>query len=302
MSTDPTLVSTDDPILRVDDVSFAYGQVQVLFGISLEVARGEALALLGTNGAGKSTLLKVVAGLERPSSGCVELDGANTTGLDAEDMVRRGVVLVPGGKSVFPDMSVEENLEMQAFVLRKQRQLYRERRARVLEIFPRLGERLAQRAGSMSGGEQQQLALAKALLLEPSVLCVDELSLGLAPVIVGELLEIVEQIRAQGVTLVLVEQSLNVAAAMCERAVFLEKGAVQFEGPTAELLERDDIARAVFLGERSGDEVPPAVSARPAPTASNNGRVHEQVTPTTSRRRTRPLHAGDAAADREPDA
>ena len=175
--------------------------------------------------------------------------------------MKRGVILVPGGKSVFPDMTVDENLEMQGFVLRKQRTLYRERRAHVLEVFPRLGERLGQRAGSMSGGEQQQLALAKGLLLDPSVLCIDELSLGLAPVIVGELLEIVDRIRAGGVTLVLVEQSLNVAAAMCERAVFLEKGAVQFEGPTAELLERDDIARAVFLGERSAD-APPAGARR----------------------------------------
>jgi ABC-type branched-subunit amino acid transport system ATPase component len=125
----------------------------------------------------------------------------------------------------------------------------RERRELVLSTFPRLAERLGQQAGSLSGGEQQQLALAKALLLDPKVLCVDELSLGLAPVIVGELLEIVERIHQSGVTVVLVEQSLNIACKLCERAVFLEKGEVRFEGRTADLLERDDIARAVFLGE-----------------------------------------------------
>jgi len=275
-SVDDTAELAPDAILRVEHLDFSYGQVQVLFDISLDVGRGEALALLGTNGAGKSTLLKVVAGLERPSAGRVELDGDDTKGMDAEAMVSRGVVLVPGGKSVFPDMTVDENLEMQGFLLRKQRQLYRERHEHVLQVFPRLGERLHQRAGSLSGGEQQQLALAKALLLDPSVLCIDELSLGLAPVIVGELLEIVDQIRAGGVTLVLVEQSLNVAAAMCERAVFLEKGAVQFEGPTAELLERDDIARAVFLGERSDSRS----QDEPAP-------------PPRPRRRARPLQRSD---------
>jgi ABC-type branched-subunit amino acid transport system ATPase component len=252
-----------ESVLRVENVDFSYGRLQVLFDLSLDVQRGEALALLGTNGAGKSTLLKLVSGLERPTAGRIELDGQETTGLDAEAMVKRGVVLVPGGKSVFPDMTVDENLEMQSFVLRRDRGRVRERRDHVLEVFPRLGERLNQRAGTMSGGEQQQLALAKALLLDPTLLCIDELSLGLAPVIVGELLEIVERIRATGVSLVLVEQSLNVAAAMCERAVFLEKGAVQFEGRTAELLERDDIARAVFLGERTDDA--PSATATPRP-------------------------------------
>jgi ABC-type branched-subunit amino acid transport system ATPase component len=252
-----------ETLLQVDDIDFSYGRLQVLFDLSLHVEQGEALALLGTNGAGKSTLLKVVCGLERPTAGRVSLGGDDVTGRDAEAMVKRGVVLAPGGKSVFPDMTVDENLEMQGFTLRRDRKRYAERRDRALEVFPRLGERLNQRAGTMSGGEQQQLALAKALLLDPTLLCIDELSLGLAPVIVGELLEIVERIRATGVSLVLVEQSLNVAAAMCERAVFLEKGAVQFEGRTAELLERDDIARAVFLGERASEE--PAPKRRRAP-------------------------------------
>ena len=252
MSEAPT-VETELAVLRAEHIDFSYGRLQVLFDVSVHVAPGEALALLGTNGAGKSTLLKIIAGLERPAAGRVELTGQDTTDVDAEEMVKRGLVLVPGGRAIFPDMSVAENLEMQAFLLRRDRQEVRTRTERVLAVFPRLAERFNQRAGTLSGGEQQQLALAKALLLEPVVLCIDELSLGLAPVIVGELLEIVARIRETGVSLVLVEQSLNVAAAMCERAVFLEKGAVQFEGATADLLERDDIARAVFLGDRSND-------------------------------------------------
>jgi ABC-type branched-subunit amino acid transport system ATPase component len=241
-------------MLRVEHLDFAYGRTQVLFDVSLDVGAGEALALLGTNGAGKSTLLKCIAGLERPSAGRIEMGGEDVAGLDAEEVVKRGVVLVPGGQAIFPDMTVDENLEMQAFLLRRDRARLADRRDKVLEFFPRLGERLRQQAGTMSGGEQQQLALAKAMLLDPVVLCVDELSLGLAPVIVEELLQVVERIRTTGVSLVVVEQSLNVACAMCERAVFLEKGAVQFEGRAAELLERDDIARAVFLGDRSATD------------------------------------------------
>jgi ABC-type branched-subunit amino acid transport system ATPase component len=236
------------PALEVESVSFSYGSLQVLFDISLSVAPGEALALLGTNGAGKSTLLRVVSGLERPSAGRVVLDGADVTGVPAEKLVARGVVLVPGGNAVFSDLSVAENLDLQVRAVDVPGQSRDERLEKVFEHFPRLKERLSTSAGRMSGGEQQQLALGRALLLEPKVLCIDELSLGLAPVTVEILLECVQRISASGVTLVLVEQSLNVAAHMCERAVFLEKGEVRSTGSTAELLARDDIARAVFLG------------------------------------------------------
>ena len=239
---------TTDSLLRVDGIDFAYGQLQVLFGITLEVRRGEALALLGTNGAGKSTLLRVVSGLERPTAGTVTFDGRDITGIRAEQLAGEGVALIPGGRAVFTDMTVEENLEMQALAIRRDRALLRERRERVLSTFPRLGERLGQLAGRLSGGEQQQLALAKALLLDPALLCIDELSLGLAPVVVGELMEIVRRLNDEGTTIVIVEQSLNVAAQLCERAVFLEKGQVRFEGRTTDLLEQDDIARAVFFG------------------------------------------------------
>ena len=238
----------DDRILGAENIEFSYGRLQVLFGISLEVRAGEAVALLGTNGAGKSTLLKVICGLEAPTAGRVEFEGHDITGDPAEDVVRRGLVTIAGGRTVFPDMTVAENLDVQATLLRKQRARIAERRARVFDVFPRLQERLSQQAGSLSGGEQQQLALAKALMLDPKLLCIDELTLGLAPVAVEPLLATVRAVHALGVAILIVEQSLNVAAEICPRAVFLEKGAVRFEGKTADLLERDDIARAVFLG------------------------------------------------------
>jgi ABC-type branched-subunit amino acid transport system ATPase component len=242
---------TAGPVLEARDVEFAYGRLQVLFGVTLSVERGEALALLGTNGAGKSTLLRVLCGLEAPSRGTVTLDGADVTGAPAEDLVRRGLVLIAGGRSAFPDMTVEENLDIQALTIRATPTVVDERRAKALELFPRLRERVRQPAGSLSGGERQQLALAKAVLLEPAVLCIDELSLGLAPIVVQDLLEIVRKINDGGTSVVLVEQSLNIASELCGRAIFLEKGAVRFEGRTADLLERDDLARAVFLGGRS---------------------------------------------------
>ena len=242
---------SDEAILSATDIEFSYGRLQVLFGVSVEVQRGEALALLGTNGAGKSTLLKVISGLAPPTAGTVVLDGEDITATPAERLAAKGLVLIPGGRAVFADMTVAENLELQALVVRKRRGWVKERREVVFETFPRLRERMTQPAGTLSGGEQQQLALAKALLLDPKVLCIDELSLGLAPIVVQELLETVRRIHALGVAIVLVEQSLNIAAEVCDRAVFLEKGAVRFEGRTAELLERDDIARAVFLGGAS---------------------------------------------------
>ena len=237
-------------LLAAEDVSYSYGQLQVLYGVGIELREGEALALLGTNGAGKTTLLRAVAGLAKPSSGRVLLRGEDVTGTPAEQLVKSGIVLVVGGRGVFPDMSVEENLLVQARLL-EGRDAARQARDRVFDTFPLLRDRLGQKARSMSGGEQQQLALAKALMLDPQVLCIDELSLGLAPVVVQGLLAVVRRIHEQGVGVVLVEQSLNIAAELCGRAVFMEKGAVRFEGSPAELIERDDIARAVFLGDQA---------------------------------------------------
>jgi ABC-type branched-subunit amino acid transport system ATPase component len=237
-----------DSVLAMEGIDFSYGALQVLFGVSLHVGPGEAVGLLGTNGAGKSTLLRVMSGLEQPSAGSVRLDGADITAAAAEDLGARGLVLITGGRGVFTDMSVEENLQMQALAIRRQPAVVKERRDKVLAKFPPLGRRLSQPAGRLSGGEQQQLALAKALLLNPKVLCIDELSLGLAPLVVGELMETVREINNDGVAVVIVEQSLNIAAQLCQRSIFLEKGQVRFEGRTADLLEHDDIARAVFFG------------------------------------------------------
>jgi ABC-type branched-subunit amino acid transport system ATPase component len=238
-------------VLRVSDLNFSYGQLQVLFGISVDVCEGEALALLGTNGAGKSTLLRVISGLEKPDDGTVSYFGEDITGVPAERLPARGLLLVVGGRAVFTDMSVRENLHMQALAARMATSQLRDRCDVVYETFPALAARYRQKAGNLSGGEQQQLAIAKALLLDPKVLCIDEMSLGLAPIVVGELLEVVRRVHATGVTMVVVEQSLNIAAELCERAIFLEKGEVCFEGSTRDLMSRDDIARAVFLGSRS---------------------------------------------------
>jgi ABC-type branched-subunit amino acid transport system ATPase component len=236
--------------LHAKDVEFSYGRLQVLFGVSLEVGEGEAVALLGTNGAGKSTLLRVITGLETPTRGTISYFDADITNVPAERRPAEGLLLVVGGRSVFADMTVIENLDMAALPARHAAAEQRKRLDHVYAAFPGLAERRRQRAGTLSGGEQQQLALAKALLLDPKVLCIDELSLGLAPLVVGALLDLVKRINVSGVSVLVVEQSLNIASEICERSIFLEKGEVLFEGPTRELIARDDVARAVFLGGR----------------------------------------------------
>lgn len=242
----------DVPAIQVRNLDFSYGQVQVLFGIDLDVREGEVLALLGTNGAGKSTLLRVISGLAMPDRGVVRFRGHNITYATPPDRVALGLVQMPGGRSVFPTLTVEENLIAGTYSFVWDTDRASARIEVVLELFPRLRERLDQPAGTMSGGEQQMLALAKALLLDPKVLIVDELSLGLAPRVVQELLAVVEQLKARGITIVLVEQSVNVALSIADRAVFMEKGQIRFEGTASELIERDDLIRAVFLGSEGG--------------------------------------------------
>ena len=238
------------PVLQVRNLDFAYGRVQVLFDVAFDVYRGEVLALLGTNGAGKSTALRVVSGLGVPSRGVVRLNGRTITYADPELRAKAGVVQLAGGKAIFPPMSVDENLRMAAF--RYSGADLDRRVERSLARFPVLRERLREPADNLSGGQQQMLALAMALVHDPEILIVDELSLGLAPTVVQELLGVIEQLRADGLTMIVVEQSLNVALAIADRAIFLEKGQVRFEGPAAELAERDDLVRAVFLGEEGG--------------------------------------------------
>lgn len=234
------------PVIQVRNLDFSYGRVQVLFGVDLDVHRGETLALLGTNGAGKSTLLRVISGLGVPDRGVVRLDGRTITYCDPELRVRIGIVQLIGGGATFPPLTVEENLRAAAFLYGRTE---RERRtARALEHFPVLRERLRVPAADLSGGQQQMLALAMTLVHQPEVLIIDELSLGLAPVVVQQVLDVVRRLKEQGQTMIVVEQSLNVALSICDRAVFMEKGTIRFEGPAEELAARDDLARAVFLG------------------------------------------------------
>jgi ABC-type branched-subunit amino acid transport system ATPase component/predicted MFS family arabinose efflux permease len=242
----------DVPMLQIRHLDYSYGPVQVLFDVNLDVRRGEVLALLGTNGAGKSTLLRAISGLGFADRGVVRLAGRTITFADPGTRVRLGIVQVPGGRAIFPTLSVAENLLAGAYTFIWDREQLASRVDKVLDLFPVLVDRLDQPAETLSGGEQQMLGLASGLLLDPQILLIDELSLGLAPVVVQQLLAIVEQLKASGLTIVIVEQSINVALALADRAVFMEKGEVRFEGPAAELLERDDLVRAVFLGGEGG--------------------------------------------------
>ena len=235
-------------LLVCRDVDVVHDGARVLFGVDLDVHDGEVLALLGTNGAGKSTLLRTIAGVQEASSGAIVFDGVDVTHSPAHLLVERGVALVSGGRAVFPRLSVAENLRVAAESIADGD----ERSTRVeavLSLFPVLRERMEQLAGNMSGGEQQMLALSQAFLLAPRLLLIDELSLGLAPAVVAQLLEVLRRINAGGTTVVIVEQSVDVALTIAERAVFMEKGRVVFEGATAELLQRGDLARSVFLGQ-----------------------------------------------------
>ena len=234
------------PVLQVRNVDVSYGNLQVLFDVGFDVRKGEVLALLGTNGAGKSTILRAISGLVMPDRGVVRMNGRTITLVDPQFRSQMGLVQIPGGEAVFPSMTVAENLAIWS------RQIpdvdkRREKLRLVDERFSVLRERADQRAGSLSGGQQQMLALAKAIMLEPELLCIDELSLGLAPVVVQDLLQVVERLKEQGTTMVIVEQSVNVALSIADRAVFMERGQVKFEGPAKDLLERGDLLRAVFL-------------------------------------------------------
>ncbi len=245
---DPTTI----PALQVNHIDFSYGQVQILFDVGFEVAKGEVLALLGTNGAGKSTILRAIAGLGTPSRGVVRQNGRNITYVSPEQRTQLGIQMLIGGRGVFTDMTIRENLEMAVWNYRKDRADMERRIAAGLDLFPELAERPGDLAGTLSGGQQQMLALARTLACEPEILIIDELSLGLAPIMVARLVEVIERLKADGMTIIVVEQSLNVALAVSDRAVFLEKGHVRFEGPTRDLVERDDLVRAVFLGAEGG--------------------------------------------------
>ncbi|MGH9274758.1 MAG: ATP-binding cassette domain-containing protein, partial [Acidimicrobiales bacterium] len=261
------------PLLACTGVDVSYGPVQILFGVDFHVDEGEIVALLGTNGAGKSTLLKGICGLVKPKRGTVRFAGEDVTNLPADVTTHRGISLMPGGKGVFPTLTVAENLRLASWLIRHDQERIEEARAEVEELFPILQQRSTQMAGNLSGGEQQMLALGGALMTRPELLMIDELSLGLAPTIVAQLLDVVREIHRRGTTIVIVEQSVNVALNLAQRAVFMEKGEVRFEGPTAELLERPDILRSVFIAGAS------AVASEPEPEPEPKRRGGKKATP-----------------------
>jgi branched-chain amino acid transport system ATP-binding protein len=235
------------PLLTVKQLDVGYSGVQVLFDVDLEVAEGECLALLGTNGAGKSTLLRAISGVVEADHGVVLLDGREITHAPPHEIAALGVAQVPGGQGVFPTLSVAENLRVASWLARGHRGEAAERLRKAYELFPILRERSQVDAGDLSGGQQQMLALAMALTSKPKLLLIDELSLGLAPAVIAQLLPLVDAAREQGTTVVLVEQSVHIALQVAQTAVFLEKGEVRFRGPTTELLDRPDVLRSVFL-------------------------------------------------------
>jgi len=232
-------------LLVCRDVDVEYDGIQVLFGVDFDVDEGEIIALLGTNGAGKSTLLKAIAGLQEASSGAVVYDGRDITHVPPHEIAPRGVVFMPGGRGVFPGLTVSDNLMLGNWM--NDDKAAKSRLKEIHEIFPILKERASAKAGTLSGGEQQMLSLAQCFLSTPRLLMIDELSLGLSPAVVEQLIEIVKKINEQGTTIILVEQSVNVALTVAERAIFMEKGEVKFVGETRELLERPDILRAVYV-------------------------------------------------------
>ena len=233
-----------DVILSVKDLQVNYGGIEAVKGISFDVPAGDIVTLIGANGAGKSTTLKAIAGLVKPRSGSIEFEGANITGKDSSDIVARGVTLVPEGRRVFANMTVLENIKIGAY-LRKDS--LSDDIAWVYDLFPRLKEREWQLAGTLSGGEQQMLAVARALMSRPKVLMMDEPSLGLAPLVVKGIFDIIREINKQGVTVLLIEQNANMALKTADYAYVLETGRIGLSGTGAELLRNEEVKKA-YLG------------------------------------------------------
>jgi branched-chain amino acid transport system ATP-binding protein len=229
-------------MLEVDGLNAGYGHVEVLWDVELEVGEAEVVALVGSNGAGKSTLLRAVSGMIRPNGGDSRLDGRSITGLRPEEVVELGIAHVPEGRRLFPGLTVREYLLVGAYSRRGRADV-----DRAVELFPRLGERLDQLAGSMSGGEQQMCALARGLMSSPRLLMIDELSLGLAPNLVETILDRLAEIRDDGTALLLVEQDVDAALRVADRGYVLENGRIVAAGPSAELLS-DERVREAYLG------------------------------------------------------
>jgi branched-chain amino acid transport system ATP-binding protein len=233
-------------VLVLEDVYVRYGAIAALRGISINVEQGEMVALIGVNGAGKSTTLMTIAGVLKPTQGTITFEGQSIVGQSPEEIVRQGLALVPEGRRIFPGLTVEENLRLGA-AIRSDRAAVQRDIDEMCTRFPILGERLNQAAGTLSGGEQQQLAIARGLMSRPSLLMLDEPSLGLAPILVEEIFELVAQLRETGVTILLVEQNVERTLEIADRAYLLNTGQVEFEGPVEELRRRVDVV-STYLG------------------------------------------------------
>jgi len=234
-------------MLTIENLSVHYGGIHALQGISLEVPAGKIVTLIGANGAGKSTTLNTIIGLVKSSSGSVMFEGKNILGQPTKSLVEQGLVFVPEGRRIFPNLTVQENLTLGAYA-RTDAESIEQDRERVFNLFPRLKERIKQKAGTLSGGEQQMLAVGRALMSKPKVLMMDEPSLGLAPIIVGMIFDIIKEINSSGVTVLLVEQNAKAALEAADLAYVLETGRITLSGTGKELLA-DDRVRKAYLGE-----------------------------------------------------
>jgi branched-chain amino acid transport system ATP-binding protein len=233
-------------LLVVDNLCVFYGSIEALRGVSMRVEEGEVVTLIGANGAGKSTTLRTISGLLQPTQGTIQFGGQSIQNWPPYRVVKSGLVQVPEGREIFANLSVDENLQLAAY-LRKDKAAIRADRERALELFPRIRERLRQQAGTLSGGEQQMLAIARALVARPKLLMLDEPSLGLAPQLVRSIFQVIREINREGTTILLVEQNANMALRVANRAYVIEVGQIRMEGPASELAASDEVRKA-YLG------------------------------------------------------
>lgn len=233
-------------MLKINDINVFYGAIHAIKGVSLEVNRGEIVTLIGANGAGKSTILRTISGLLKPKSGTIQFEGQEIAGMPAHEIVKTGISQVPEGRRIFAEMTVLENLELGAFT-RKDKDGIKADMDRVFERFPRLKERISQLAGTLSGGEQQMLAMGRALMSRPRLLLLDEPSMGLAPLLIKEIFAIIQDINRTGTTVLLVEQNANMALSIAHRAYVLETGRITLKGDAKELAASDEVRKA-YLG------------------------------------------------------
>lgn len=234
-------------MLKIENLKVSYGGIQALKGIHMEVEEGKIVALIGANGAGKSTTLRSIVGLVKPEAGLITYQGEDLSKVDTKLMVRKGITLVPEGRRVFPNLTVLENLKIGAFYRRDEGEIQKDLEW-VFSLFPRLKERTWQLSGTLSGGEQQMLAVGRALMSRPKLLMMDEPSLGLAPLIVKEIFNIIQEIHRQGVTILLIEQNANVSLRIAHKAYVMETGRITLEGTGQELLANEEVKKA-YLGE-----------------------------------------------------